>query len=129
MNPQRSLKGKLATSVFYQQYNEVDIYIEDMTTGAAKLYKNIFKRVFEGNKRLEKVFELGGRENVIEACRNDNDSNDRARIYIIDGDLKLRSFVKYDKCFTLNVDLVEKKLATVSDTAMEEVKKLFCNEI
>ena len=36
---------------------------------------------------------------------------------LIDGDLKLRSFVKYDKCFTLNTDLVDKKLATVSDVA------------
>ncbi len=48
---------------------------------------------------------------------------------LIDGDLKLRSFVKYDKCFTLNTDLVDKKLATLSDVAMEEVKKLFCNGI
>lgn len=68
-------------------------------------------------------------------CFQITSNSDQSNLYgidiadIIDGDLKLRSFVKYDKCFTLNVDLVEKKLATVSDTAMEEVKKLFCNEI
>jgi mRNA interferase MazF len=48
---------------------------------------------------------------------------------IIDGDLKLRSFVKYDKCFTLNSELVDKKLASVDNDLMETLKKLFCNEI
>ena len=48
---------------------------------------------------------------------------------IVDGDLKLRSFVKYDKCFTLNTELVDKKLASVNNDLLEELKKLFCNEI
>ncbi len=48
---------------------------------------------------------------------------------IIDGDLKLHSFVKYDKCFTLNSELVDKKLASVDNALMEILKKLFCNEI
>jgi len=48
---------------------------------------------------------------------------------IVDGDLKLRSFVKYDKCFTLNSELVAKKLASVDSDLMETLKKMFCNEI
>jgi len=48
---------------------------------------------------------------------------------IIDGNLKLRSSVKYDKCFTLNSELVEKKLASVRSLYMETLKKLFCSEI
>jgi mRNA interferase MazF len=48
---------------------------------------------------------------------------------IVDGDLTLRSFVKYDKCFTLNSELVDKKLASVDNDFMETLKKLFCNEI
>jgi mRNA interferase MazF len=48
---------------------------------------------------------------------------------IVDGDLKLRSFVKYDKCFTLNGELVDKKLASVDSNLMETLKKMFCNEI
>ncbi len=48
---------------------------------------------------------------------------------IVDGDLKLRSFVKYDKCFTLNAELVDKKLASVNNDLMETLKKMFCNEL
>ena len=48
---------------------------------------------------------------------------------IVDGDLKLHSFVKYDKCFTLNTELVDKKLASVNNDLMGTLKKLFCNEI
>jgi len=48
---------------------------------------------------------------------------------IIDGNLQLQSYVKYDKCFTLNSELVDKKLASVNDALMEKVKHLFCDEI
>lgn len=48
---------------------------------------------------------------------------------IIDGNLQLQSYVKYDKCFTLNSELVDKKLASVNDGLMEKLKELFCNEI
>ncbi len=44
------------------------------------------------------------------------------------GELKLKSFVKYDKCFTLNTAIVEKKLATVTMDFMAKTKELFCNE-
>ena len=46
-----------------------------------------------------------------------------------EGSLKLTSFVKYDKCFTLSSDIVHKKLASVNDELMEELKRLFCLEI
>ena len=45
------------------------------------------------------------------------------------GELKLRSYVKYDKCFTLNSELVEKKLAVVTDVFLNDMKQLFCNEL
>ena len=48
---------------------------------------------------------------------------------IVDGDLKLESYVKYDKCFTLNTELVDKKLASVNNTLMEKLKKLFCAKL
>jgi len=46
-----------------------------------------------------------------------------------DGELKLVSFVKYDKCFTLNSEIVDKKLASANDEFMDELKVLFCNSI
>jgi len=48
---------------------------------------------------------------------------------IKDGTLKLLSFVKYDKCFTLNSSIVDKKLACVNNNFMDKLKKLFCTSI
>ena len=46
-----------------------------------------------------------------------------------DGNLKLLSFVKYDKCFTLNSEVVDKKLASIDDNFMSKLKTLFCEEV
>jgi len=43
--------------------------------------------------------------------------------------LPLKSYVKYDKCFTLNTEIVDKKLTSVSEQIIEKIKKLFCHEI
>jgi len=48
---------------------------------------------------------------------------------LIDGELRLVSFVKYDKCFTLSSDIVDKKLASVNSKVMNKLKELFCLEI
>ena len=45
------------------------------------------------------------------------------------GDLKLISYVKYDKCFTLNSELVDKKLASVNEAFLAKLKKLFCDDL
>ena len=43
--------------------------------------------------------------------------------------LPLASFVKYDKCFTINSEIVEKKIAKVDLNFLEKLKSLFCNEL
>ena len=48
---------------------------------------------------------------------------------LIDGKLKLISFVKYDKCFTLNSEIVDKKLASVNNEFIDKLKIFFCNSI
>ncbi len=45
---------------------------------------------------------------------------------LIDGELKLKSYVKYDKCFTLNSELVDKRLAVVTNVFLSHIKQLFC---
>ena len=68
-------------------------------------------------------------------CFQITSKHTQSNLYAIDlselkeGDLPLQSYVKYDKCFTLNSELVDKKLASVSTYFLEELKKLFCNEI
>ena len=41
----------------------------------------------------------------------------------------IQSFVKYDKCFTLNSEIVDKKIGEVKTDTLERLKKLFCNEL
>ena len=45
------------------------------------------------------------------------------------GKLTLTSYVKYDKCFTLNSSIVDKKIARVNTIFNEHIKVLFCTEI
>jgi len=50
-------------------------------------------------------------------------------IDFLESSLPLKSYVKYDKCFTLNIEIIDKKLAILNDFSLNEIKKLFCNEI
>ncbi len=43
--------------------------------------------------------------------------------------LALKSFVKYDKCFTINSEIVDKKIAKVNSKLLAELKSLFCSEL
>jgi mRNA interferase MazF len=49
--------------------------------------------------------------------------------HFLSDNLKLKSYVKYDKCFTLNSALVDKRLTSVDAVLLEKVKKLFCAEL
>lgn len=48
---------------------------------------------------------------------------------LVEGDLKLRAFVKYDKCFTISTQNADKKLVQTHPASLEKIKKLFCDEI
>lgn len=45
------------------------------------------------------------------------------------GSLKITSFIKYDKCFTLNSELVDKKVASLNEDLLKKIKILFCSKI
>lgn len=49
--------------------------------------------------------------------------------FFSESSLPLKSYVKYDKCFTLNREIVDKKLASVNNRVIEEIKRLFCDTI
>lgn len=87
MIPERSVQANSAKSVFFEEINDIDIYIEDTAFGYSKIFSILFSRVFEGRYKVGKVFPLGGREAVVsEHAKNESD---RPSIYIIDGDLFL----------------------------------------
>ena len=43
--------------------------------------------------------------------------------------LALQSFIKYDKCFTIDSEIVDKKIAQVNSTLLTELKNLFCGKL
>lgn len=87
--PERSDAAKSAKSVFFEEYNDIDIYIEDTAVGYKKLFAEIFSRVFSGKYRVAEVFPLGSRNKVIDECKKIQGELTRPSLYIIDGDLFL----------------------------------------
>jgi len=47
----------------------------------------------------------------------------------INESLKLKSFVKYDKCFTIDAKIIDKKITSVKNEFLLQLKELFCREI
>jgi hypothetical protein len=87
MIPERSVQAKAAKSVFFEDVNDIDIYIEDTAFGYPKLFTVLFSRLLNDKYRVNKVFPLGGRIAVVE--QHNEHSSDRPSLYIIDGDLFL----------------------------------------
>ncbi len=49
--------------------------------------------------------------------------------HFVENPLPIQSHVKYDKCFTVNSGIVDKKLSTLCTEALGEIKELFCSLI
>lgn len=86
----RSTAARFAVSKFYEDFNDIDVFIEDTAIGYTKIFSILLTRTLSKNISLEKVFPLGGRGRVIDAAKNalETQSN-RSAIYIVDGDLYL----------------------------------------
>ena len=67
-----------------QYYNDIDIFVED--TGNHNMWLHIIRSLIPQNKRISSVSLLGGRDNVVNACKLDQKISSRPRLYIIDGD-------------------------------------------
>ena len=46
-----------------------------------------------------------------------------------DSALSLKSYIKYDKCFTINTEIIDKSIAKVNKDLLNKLKILFCNEL
>jgi len=87
---ERSSAAKFAVSIFYESFNDFDVYIEDTAPGYAKIFSSILSRAMDGGVALEKVFPLGDRNVVIAAARKRlQNQNNRCAVFIVDGDLYL----------------------------------------
>lgn len=87
MIPERSVQAKAAKSVFFEDINDIDIYIEDTAFGYPKLFAVLFSRLLNEQYKVNKVFPLGGRKAVVD--QHIEHVSDRPSLYIIDGDLFL----------------------------------------
>jgi mRNA interferase MazF len=45
------------------------------------------------------------------------------------GKLVLKSYIKYDKCFTISSEVVDKKIAEIDINILAKLKSLFCKVI
>lgn len=77
-----------ATRAFLlRNYNDIDIFVED--AACQNMYVRLFGRIFGNRIRLEQVYPLHGRVNVLDKCKSDQAPRPRPRLYLIDGDLDL----------------------------------------
>ena len=88
---ERKLKSKSARSILFEEFNDIDIYVEDSAVGYKKIYKELLNKAFENKVKIEHIIPIGDREQVIKECRNNQDNINRKRVYIVDGDLYLLS--------------------------------------
>jgi Protein of unknown function (DUF4435) len=73
-----------AFTALYRPYNDIDIYVEDMTlTG---LYERIFSRLLKGTAKITTVTPLGHRDAVVAEARRLKHDRSRRRFFLIDGD-------------------------------------------
>lgn len=87
---ERSTSARYASSVFYEDLNDFDIYIEDTADGYSKLFAIILGRILTSHISIKKVFPLGERNKVIEEAKKTLEKQNRRKsIFIVDGDLFL----------------------------------------
>lgn len=87
---ERSKAAKYAASVFYEKFNDFDIYMEDTAIGYPKIVASFLSKALGNNLALDRVFPLGQRGDVINAAKT-RPANGRRAAYIVDGDLYLLS--------------------------------------
>ncbi|WP_329859301.1 DUF4435 domain-containing protein [Stenotrophomonas hibiscicola] len=73
-----------ARSIFFEEFNDIDIYVEDTDATTVRIFTTLFQRALE-HLRIDTVFGLGGRHEVIKRFNRDT-NNGRKRLYVIDGD-------------------------------------------
>lgn len=84
---ERNPKSKSAVSILNEDFNDIDIYVEDTAAESKKIYSEILARTLNNKYRIDNVIPLGGCSHVINEWRNNkNISDNRPKAYLIDGD-------------------------------------------
>lgn len=87
---ERSNAARLSISVFYENFNDIDIFVEDTAIGYEKLFATLLSRSAASTLSIDRVFPIGPRARVIQTAREALANNaERKAAYLIDGDLYL----------------------------------------
>jgi hypothetical protein len=79
-----SPRAAKALSFLKKPYNDVEIFVED--TGNHNMWLLMVRNILPSHLKISSVNLLGGRRSVVEACRLDQATDGRRKLYIIDGD-------------------------------------------
>lgn len=90
-----SSKAAQALAYLKRPINDIDIFVED--TGNHNMWLNLIRKFLPNGVKLSSVNLLGGRNNVVDACKLDQIDNGRKKLYIIDGDFDFLHGVKKKK--------------------------------
>lgn len=87
---ERNTSSKSARSVLLEDFNEIDVYVEDTSVETKKLYTIILNKATNSKYKIESVLPLGSSKSVIEEWKKHRIINDnRKKVFIIDGDFYL----------------------------------------
>lgn len=116
-----SQKAQKALVHLFKPYNDIDIFVEDTTIH--RVYEVYFKRLLPEDISLRHIFQLPGREAVINECKNYLNKYGRKTLFIIDGDfnilISMEDFSSYTNLYQLKVYCIENLL--VSNNSLIEV--------
>lgn len=85
---ERGLEARFAKSVFYEHVNDIDVFVEDASTETRKLFAKLLSSNL-GSFRVDCVFPVGARIDVLTKCGADQGQGGRRRVYVIDADMDL----------------------------------------
>ena len=108
--PSASPAGLAARDVFFEQFNDVNIYVED--EDQQNLYLVIFRRLFP-RLQINQIFPLSGKPNVLAHALDPVNAGRRSRsVYILDKDFDdlLGHMVNQENVFYLNRYCIENYL-------------------
>lgn len=79
-----SADAEAARAFLLRQYNDIDVFVEDIA--CQNMYVRLLGRMMGSQGRINNVYPLHGRANVIARCSADQGQRNRKRLYIIDAD-------------------------------------------
>lgn len=82
--PKRALS---ALAYLFRPYNDIDVYVED--TACRNVYEVLINRILAPNASVARIFQLGGRDRVIDKCRQQQGKFTRPCLFIVDADFDL----------------------------------------